>query len=229
MVRWLAGMVIRIVAALSSPSLKDWVDASSRELASIEDDWAALKWAIGSTTILLQKPASCLTSLSEVPVAYRVLKNNIRVRTWSGCAITLSGVAALGWVVSRGGNVFERTGATLLAAAFLYISGQLVFWRVIRWEDTSEAAALIPYYEAELERQRRFFSGGALWSRIALLLIGSGLLCFDNFLHDFANRQTTFIAVAFVGSTLLAIPRSLREARKYKHEIDRVEGLRAES
>jgi len=229
MVRWLAGMVVRIVAALSSPSLRDWVDASSRELGLIEDDWDALKWALGSTTILLQKPATRLNSLSEVPVAYRVLRNNIRVRTWSGCVITLSGVAALGWVAIRGGNVFERTGLTLMASAFLYISGQLVLWRVIPSEDTSEPAALISYYEAELERQRRFFCGRALWSRIALVLIGPGLLCFDNFLHAFANRQATFIAIAFVGSSLLAIPRSLREARKYKHEIDRVEGLRAES
>jgi hypothetical protein len=228
MIRWLAEMVMRVVAILSSPSLRDWVDASSRELSLIEDDWAALKWALGSAKILLQNPPVRLNSLTEVPGAYSALRRKIRVRTWSGCATTLSGVAALSWVANQSGHPFERTGLTLLAAAFLYISWQLVRWRAVPLEDTSEPAALVSYYEAELERQRRFFCGRALWSRIALTLIGALLLCFDNFLRAFANRQATFIAVAFVGFSLLAVPRSLREARKYKQEIDRIEDLRAD-
>ena len=55
------------VVRWASPGCKEWAEGLEREAAVIESDWAALRWAIGSTRVLLDRRAAPLTSLDEVP------------------------------------------------------------------------------------------------------------------------------------------------------------------
>ena len=48
MIRRFALKILNTVARWSSPGTRDWVAAMSREMDFIENDWAALWWALGS-------------------------------------------------------------------------------------------------------------------------------------------------------------------------------------
>lgn len=50
--RKLASRLLCAVARLSSAESQDWANAMLRELDFIENDWAALFWALGSTTAI---------------------------------------------------------------------------------------------------------------------------------------------------------------------------------
>jgi hypothetical protein len=52
--RRLAAGLLRVVLRHSSGDTEDWVKAMLRELDFIEDDWAALFWAMGSTTAIFR-------------------------------------------------------------------------------------------------------------------------------------------------------------------------------
>ena len=52
--RKLASRLLRAVARLSSAESQDWANAMLRELDFIENDWAALFWALGSTTAIFR-------------------------------------------------------------------------------------------------------------------------------------------------------------------------------
>jgi hypothetical protein len=53
-VRGLASKLLRIVIRHSSDESQDWANAMLRELDFIESDWAALLWALGSTTAIFK-------------------------------------------------------------------------------------------------------------------------------------------------------------------------------
>jgi hypothetical protein len=53
-VRRLAAKLLRIVIRHSSGESQDWANAMLRELDFIESDWAALLWALGSTTAIFR-------------------------------------------------------------------------------------------------------------------------------------------------------------------------------
>jgi hypothetical protein len=53
--RKLASRLLRAVARLSSADSQDWVNAMLRELDFIENDWAALFWALGSTAAIFRQ------------------------------------------------------------------------------------------------------------------------------------------------------------------------------
>ena len=74
--------------ALGFAWCKEWAEGLAREAAVIESDWAALRWALGSTRILLQD-RDPLESPAEVPMAAAMLAGQIRQRTWIICPIVL--------------------------------------------------------------------------------------------------------------------------------------------
>jgi hypothetical protein len=51
-VRRFASKVLRVVIRHASDESRDWANAMLRELDFIESDWAALLWALGSTTAI---------------------------------------------------------------------------------------------------------------------------------------------------------------------------------
>ena len=53
------------VTWLASPGRKEWAEGSERETAVIESDLAALRWALGSMCILLDRREAPMISLDE--------------------------------------------------------------------------------------------------------------------------------------------------------------------
>ncbi len=69
------------VVRWASPGCKEWAEGLEREAAVIENDWAALGWAIGSTRVLLDRRPAALTSLDEVPaIAQKLVEMARKVR-----------------------------------------------------------------------------------------------------------------------------------------------------
>ncbi len=73
LVRRLALTISDHVERWASPGCKEWAEGLERETAVIESDWAALRWALGSTRVLLDRRPAPLTSLDEVPAATQKL------------------------------------------------------------------------------------------------------------------------------------------------------------
>ena len=56
--RKLAGALLSGVLRLAPEESRDWASAMLRELDFVDGDWAALLWALGSTTAILRHAAS---------------------------------------------------------------------------------------------------------------------------------------------------------------------------
>jgi hypothetical protein len=55
------------VVRWASPGCKEWAEGLAREAAVIESDWAALRWAIGSMRVVLDRREAPIGSGSELP------------------------------------------------------------------------------------------------------------------------------------------------------------------
>ena len=73
LVRKLALSISSRVVRWASPGCKEWAEAQSHELAFIPSDWAALRWALGSTRVLLDRRPARIGSRSELPARPRYL------------------------------------------------------------------------------------------------------------------------------------------------------------
>jgi hypothetical protein len=56
--RRLAARLLRAAVRLAPGESREWASAMLRELDFVEGDWAALFWALGSTTVILRQAAS---------------------------------------------------------------------------------------------------------------------------------------------------------------------------
>ncbi len=63
--RGLASKLLHTVARYSSSGRQDWTNAMLRELDFIESDWAALFWALGSTTAIFRHSAGGLNHIGK--------------------------------------------------------------------------------------------------------------------------------------------------------------------
>jgi hypothetical protein len=93
-IRRFALKVLNFAARYAAPGTREWVAAMSREMDFIENDWAALCWALGGTRILFKRQYVPLADLSGVPRAAQCLRRTVRRRTMTGLFITLGEGAA---------------------------------------------------------------------------------------------------------------------------------------
>ena len=65
--RRLASRLLHEVARHSSSDSRDWANAMVRELDFIKSDWAALLWALGSTSAIfnIPFPVDCVPGLAS--------------------------------------------------------------------------------------------------------------------------------------------------------------------
>ncbi|MGD0797698.1 MAG: hypothetical protein ABR910_08235 [Acidobacteriaceae bacterium] len=167
--RKLATKISCVVVRAASPAAKDWANASSSEMEFIESDWAALRWALGSTKVLFriceQAP---LKTLSGVPLATQRLAQQTAKRARCGYIIVIEALffVRLLWQIH---NPVRRTGIYLVIAALVYVLAQVLARRGRRVPPQADLPAQIVHYRSELERERRFHSGMWLWSRMVLL------------------------------------------------------------
>jgi hypothetical protein len=117
----------------------------------------------------------------------------------------------------------QRVGCYLGIAAMCYTGRQLFSLRVRRpWlESASQAAAA---YRAELERQRDFYCGSWLWSRLTVVIASFVLFCVGG---AAAHPERVPVYAAFAAWLLImlavAVSVNTRETRKYQCQIEQVD------
>jgi|GEM_PF-818363 len=227
--RSVAVKISSAVNRLASSASKDWAKAMSYELEFIENDWAALRWALGGTKVLFthHEIHVPLSSLSDVPRAAKILAQKIRRRTLGLCASALfQNVWWVWWFMRLKGSLTMRLGCVFLIAATLCVAGQAILYRERRLSPNDGLSASVTAYRFELERQRNFHSGAWLWSRVVAIMPGPLLFCFGVWLANPTLRTaivSASIVTSFVLLSLIGVPNQLRLADTYQRRIDELD------
>jgi hypothetical protein len=199
-------------------------------LEHIESDWEALRWALGSTTVLFagRDRVGPLTSAEQVPALARCMARVVRRRTvlcavvvvfWAYCCVSF---------LPRIEGAVLRAGATLivLAMGLTAIQAYLRRWRSL--PEGAESRALIAPLRAELVRQREFHSGGWLAARLYALMPGCLLMCCGVWSADqtIANAEMAFgLAIVFSVLATVGTRIQLRTAAGFQRRIDALDAL----
>ena len=145
------------VVRWASPGCKEWAEGLEREAAVIESDWAALRWAIGSTRVLLDRRPAPLTSLEEEPAETQKLVEMTRRSAGYNLAMSITfGLSELLGVFCARSNM-GRAGAALVVLASI-LAG--TYWLMERrrlkepWKDHiyDDLVACASFYKEQLKR-----------------------------------------------------------------------------
>jgi len=224
--RKLAVNMLKTVIWLSSPTTQRWAKAMLAEMDSISTDWRALFWSIGSLRLLFVRQTIGLASLSDIPVAAKVLADRMNQRTWLGSVIVFGMSFFFGRFFFYAPNTLQQMGSALLVVALLYMLFQLVTGRPRDIAPNANLSVQTSLYRAELMRERDFHRGRSFWLRLVVMLPGFMLLCLGGMAAypSTAHRQTIQLALFFFFA-LLAIPNNLRFAKRYAHQLQELEHL----
>jgi hypothetical protein len=226
--RQLAVKIMNLSAGYATPGAREWVDAMSRELDFIENDWSALWWALGSTRVLFKRPHVPLADMSVVPRAAKLLAKTIRRRTLVGSVATLTEAVFFGSFLFAETTLMVRVASALTVAAVLYIACQLYARRAGRPPSDSSLAASAEFYRMELKRQRDFHRGSWFWSRQLLFLPGPVLFCVaEAMAQPDSGRRFLAVMAAFMLLWWRAVSLNLRLANNYQRRLDELDALQS--
>jgi hypothetical protein len=222
--------ILNVTVRLASPGARDWANAMSRELDFIENDWTALRWAVGSTKIVFKRRDVPLADPSDIVWAGQSLMKKIRRRTLGGYAVTLSEAAIFGLFIFIVPNSMQRVGCCLTVAAMLYCTYQLYARRPGDLPLESDSSACTDSFRAELERQRDFHRGIWFWSRLLIMLPGLILFCVGGAMaQPELARGFAAIAACLIVLGIVSVPLNLRLSHKYQRQIDELDALPKDS
>jgi hypothetical protein len=225
-IRGLASAILAAVIRRASPAMRQWGTAMLREMDFVENDWAALFWALGSATALFKHLEAPMSNLSDVLSRTQALMKKIRRRTLGGYAVCFILVVAFGSFIFIFPNTLQQVGSGLTVAAALYMAYQLHESRNGKLPSETQPSACSAFYRTELERQRDFHRGPCFWSRLVIMIPGYILFCIGFAMaHPELAQGLTAIACAFIVLCIVAIPLNLRLSRKYQRQIDEVDAL----
>lgn len=228
LIRKFALKVLNTAARHAAPGTRDWVIAMSREMDFIENDWAALWWALGSTRVLFKRQYVPLTELAGVPRAAQCLLNRIRMRTRNGYIATLIVFVSYDCFIFALPYWMQRVGSGLVAASMVYMAYQVYARRPGPSPLETDAAGWARFYRTELERQRDFHRGFWFWSRLAAILPGFIVFCAGGAIARPADaRDYTGMLAVFIFLGIWAVPLNLSQARKYQRQLDELEALQS--
>jgi hypothetical protein len=150
---WLLGAVLRY----SSAESQEWASAMQRELDFIESDWAALIWALGSTTAIFRHSGRELLALFGTKLEIKEEKVNDNQKRVLG---VMTGVGT-GFLLAVGGFVL------LLVVLHLFSDpGQMPFAAQLTIVGVPEI--IFAVIAIKLWRKRRPIAVGVLSSAILL-------------------------------------------------------------
>jgi hypothetical protein len=157
LVRRLAVRISSRVVRWASPGCKEWAEGLEREAAVIESDWAALRWAIGSTRVLFNFRGSRLASLSDVPNAARTFAASKSDRSQMLLiAVFLFGQPLILWTnYDWASNLPARIGCGMAVFFSICIGvSVLIEWSrlYLNVPPSDDIRACVQFYKAELER-----------------------------------------------------------------------------
>ena len=216
---WILGVVTRF-APLGA---EEWSQAVLGEMSVIESDWTALSWAVGSMRILFSHPATQPAAADGAPWAVEALARKVRRRTVFGYMLASGMTLLFGSLIYMASSSMQRIGCYLGIAAMCYTWSQLFSLRVRRpWlESYSRAAAA---YRAELERQRDFYCGFWLWSRLGVVIAGFVLFCTGGAAaHPENVPGYAAFAISLLIMLVVAVWLNARETQKYQSQIERLD------
>jgi hypothetical protein len=198
-----------------------------RELDFVEGDWAALRWSIGSAASLFRRLDVPLSAPGGVLQRTHVLDKTIDRRTIGGglaCVIVLAGCVrtAIYHV-----NTLQLVASGLMIVASVYMLGQIYLRRSGTPPINGTPQECMDYYREELVRQRDYYRGAWLSTRLVLLLPGC-------FLFIYAAPVTLplrvptkdLMTVAFVFLFMPSVQANLKLAQKYQGQIDELDKMR---
>ncbi len=229
-VRKLAEGISKWVCRNAPPVAKDWGAASERELGHIENDWEALRWAAGSTTMLLagRRFAPPIASVEQVPALAKCMERLVWRRTV--LCTTVVALQVYGWThffTSMHGWVQQAGCCLILAAMAIFaVQGYLRRWRGM--PRGAAGAQLIAPLREELVRQREFHSGGWLAARLYSLMPGFLLICCGAWNNErtIENAGIAFgLAALFAVAATVGTMRQLRTAEGFQRQIDALDAL----
>jgi hypothetical protein len=236
-VRKLALEISSWVTWLAAPGCKEWAEGLEHEVAFIESDWSALRWAIGSTRIVFVRRGSPIRSLEDVPAASREfldLKVWIFIDFGNQLAVTFAAVSAVFLGLTFVGTRWPigQVGAVLmLGAAILYCC----YWqkdcrdRVKRCpqpplpSDPHECALVIRLIlRLYIEIQCGWVSNACLagwWL---------GLLLFNSFGNGYGSFEPILSSWSFILLSALMLMQVRADKLKRQRQIANLDALRAE-
>jgi hypothetical protein len=165
LVRGLAMGISARVVRWASPGCKEWAEGLAREAAVIESDWGALRWAIGSTRVLLDRRAVPLRSLDEV--VDLLLKHVDYTRNGYGLwVLILQGPFYAIRIFIDHLNGLQRTGCILVVLGSIIAGSSWLMGRrrlKLRWyddfyDDTEPARACIRQNSGASPHDSSFYS-----------------------------------------------------------------------
>jgi hypothetical protein len=157
LVRIVALTISDEVVRWASPGCKEWAEGLEREARVIESDWAALRWSIGSTRVLLDRRPVSLTSLDEVPAATQKFVETTRFR--AGFVLAMSTMQGFFYSL----RFFHFRNSLGLAGCALVVLGSIIggFYSVMErrrlkepWRDDiyDDLVACTSFYKEQLKR-----------------------------------------------------------------------------
>jgi len=228
--RNLALWILNAVMRFAPVGAGEWVNAMSSEIDFIENDWAALSWALGGTRILFTRPGVQLGESGVVPWSVEDLARKVRRRTVFGYSLASSMTIAFGYFLYIASRPMQRAGCCLGIAAMLYTWAQLFSLRALRDGSVRDSSLHSPSYRIELQRQRDFYCGFRFWSRILIVVCGFVLFCVGGVVvHPDKVPAYALFAIFLLSMFYFAVWLNSRETRKYQDQIERLDRLSSQA
>jgi hypothetical protein len=221
--RSLSVRILNAVIRFAPLGAEEWPQAVLGEMGVIENDWTALSWAVGSTRILFSRPGTQLSDAGSALWAVEGLARKIRRRTVFGYTLASAMTLLFVSLIYTASSSMQRIGCYVGIAAMCYTWSQLFSLRVRRpWLES--ASGMAAAYRAELRRQRHFYCGVWLWSRLIVVIVSFVLFCIGG---AAAHPESVPVYAAFAAwlLTMLAVAVWLntRETRKYQCQIEQLD------
>lgn len=230
--RKLAVKISDTVVRRSLPAYKDWASATARELEFIENDWAALRWALGSWKLAASCQNAPLTSISEVPRAAQVFLKQTRGST------AINWLSLL-WLSYWFSGIFRHPvtgrprelGWGLIAAVLVYIVCEAIAFRGWRLPRGAGLPEVVDAYRSALLHQQDVQSGMWYWARAALFVAGPVLGAYYAWLLKPSAVREAIVSANLVASGIIVLSLlasravTRRVVARYQRIIDQLDAL----
>jgi hypothetical protein len=230
LVRIVALTISDDVVRWASPGCKEWAEGLEREAKVIESDWAALRWALGSTRVLLDRRPIPLTSLDAVPAATQKFVESVRFRAGFVLAMSimygLQGLLYL-WKFCKARNTLEFAACALVILFSIFVGVYSLMERRrlnVPWYDSiyDDPLACTHLYKERLKRR------DSLWIYFSYFLCwGLGTVMFNH--GESYDSFEVICEVIYLGLFFLLIPPVMYQRKQNNlRRIEEIDALLAE-
>lgn len=225
LVRRVAMKISGGVVRYASPGCKEWAEGLAREVEFIEGDWAALRWAVGSSRVLLDRRAAPMTSHADVAERARRFSESLgNGGSFSSVMFIVAFVNLIRFVGAA--SLQQRIACSVLVITSIYMGFVILSQQRKRQALSDSVGDLTLYCKLELEHQRDFLRSGIGRSlRLAGVLFFIGMV----FTQRGGLRANPFFTAFGVLVCVLVTILILRQPRLVQRQIDEVDAVLKET